>query len=124
MRSYTIRRTIILVSVLMILLLSACGAEESGSSSAFEEHKTGSMDLKYADQFRVDHYEDGVSVVAIEDGLRYLLVPGGDLPDWISESDIGDMTVISTPVSSVYMAASSGMPVKLILRIPVACWKA
>lgn len=103
---------IILIPALAIALtLSGCGkgGEETGRS-AFDDHHKGSMELKYADQFSVDYYDDGISVVRVEDGLDYLVTDGsGELPDWLSEEDIKGMTVINAPARKVYNAASSAM---------------
>ena len=104
--------------LILALLLAACSGSGSGGSagkadsadSAMKDHLTGSMDLKYATQFHVDHYEDGISVVSIEDGLRYLITedPAG-LPDWVPDEEAKEMTVIAVPASAVYNAASSAM---------------
>jgi len=103
---------IILIPALAIALtLSGCGkgGEETGRS-AFDDHHKGSMELKYADQFSVDYYDDGISVVRVEDGLNYLVTDGsGELPDWLSGDDIKGMTVINAPAGKVYNAASSAM---------------
>lgn len=105
----------------MMLALAGCGAgagsgggaeaEGSGSlSAAWDEHRTGSMELKYADQFSVDYYEDGISVVSVEDGLRYLVTEDeAGYPEWVPEEDAEKMTVICVPAQKVYNAASSAM---------------
>ena len=36
---------------------------------------TGRMELEYAEQFAVDHYQDGFQVLTVADGSRMLLVP-------------------------------------------------
>ena len=103
---------IMLITALAIApALSGCGSGDTKKTdSAFDDHRTGSMELKYADQFSVDYYDDGVAVVRIEDGLDYLVIDGsGELPDWLSEEDIKDMTVIDAPAQKVYNAASSAM---------------
>ena len=102
----------VLISMLLALALAGCSGSKStdSSGSALDEHLTGSMELKYADQFHVDYYEAGISVVTVEDGLRYLVTEDADnLPEWLPEDEINDMTVISAPVNSVYNAASSAM---------------
>ena len=103
---------IMLITALAIApALSGCGSGDTKKTdSAFDDHRTGSMELKYADQFSVDYYDDGVAVVRIEDGLDYLVIDGsGELPDWLSEEDIKEMTVINAPAQKVYNAASSAM---------------
>ncbi|MBR2707427.1 MAG: ABC transporter substrate-binding protein [Mogibacterium sp.] len=99
-----------IVILLLALALSGCGGSAKNTGSAFDDHHKGSMELKYADQFRVDYYDDGISVVRVEDGLDYLVTDGsGELPDWLSEEDIKGMTVINAPARKVYNAASSAM---------------
>jgi len=103
---------IMLITALAIApALSGCGSGDTKKTdSAFDDHRTGSMELKYADQFSVDYYDDGVAVVRIEDGLDYLVIDGsGELPDWLSEEDIKEMTVINAPAQKAYNAASSAM---------------
>ena len=92
--------------------MNACAAGDGGTAASFDGHKTGSMELRYASQFHVDCYEDDVELVSVGDGLEYLLVPGasGDpMPEWISVDDAEGYTVIRTPVSGAYIAASSAM---------------
>ncbi len=101
-------------AILIALLLAGCSSDEKQekAENVLEEHRTGSMELKYADQFHVDYYDDGIAVVSIEDGLKYLVIEGSDeLPAWLPDEEIGEMTVICAPVHSVYNAASSAMDV-------------
>ena len=121
---------LLIITMCLILSISGCGrnsgsgaasgdevgdsesasAGSGGSDSAWEEHLTGSMELKYADQFHVDYYDDGISVVFVEDGLRYLVTGDPDsLPEWLPEEAVLDMTIIKAPAHSVYNAASSAM---------------
>ena len=105
-------RTPLLIALLLLVFgLAGCsGSSEDGAGDAWEDHLTGSMELKYADQFHVDYYEDGISVVTVEDGLRYLITENADnLPEWLPKDQVSDMTVITVPVHSVYNAASSAM---------------
>lgn len=90
-------------------MLTACGSSKEAESDAFDAHLIGSMELSYADQFHVNYYEDGVAVVEIEDGLRYLVLSADKAPDWIPESELSSMTVIHAPAKSIYLAASSAM---------------
>ena len=102
-----------IITLHLALVLAGCGGSgtvgETGTG-VWDEHLTGAMELKYADQFHVDHYEDGISVVTVEDGLRYLFTENADaLPEWLPEDEVSGMTVITTPVHAVYNAASSAM---------------
>ena len=67
--------------------------------------RTGSMDLDYADQFAVDRYDGGYSLVTISgDGSRFLLVPSGqDVPEGLDS----DVRVLSVPVENIYLVASA-----------------
>ena len=104
-----------IITLLLALVLAGCGGSgtvgEAGTGTGvWDEHLTSSMELKYADQFHIDHYEDGISVVTVEDGLRYLITENADtLPEWLPEDEVREMTVITTPVHAVYNAASSAM---------------
>ena len=108
-------KILLLISALLIaLLLPGCRSDQKQekADNILEEHRTGSMELMYADQFHVDYYDDGIAVVSIEDGRKYLVIEGSDeLPAWLPDEEIGEMTVICAPVHSVYNAASSAMDV-------------
>ena len=113
----TAKILLVLMAMLAVLLCAGCGSKdkaaeaiEEKADSILEEHKTGSMELEYADQFHVDYYEDGIAVVTIEDGLQYLVIEGSDeLPEWLPDEAVGEMTIICAPAQSVYLAASSAM---------------
>ena len=112
-----VKAALIMVVILAVLLCTGCGTKEKAAEaidekadSILEEHRTGSMELKYANQFHVDYYEDGIAVVTIEDGLQYLVIEGSDeLPEWLPDEEVGEMTIICAPAQSVYVAASSAM---------------
>ena len=88
---------------LLLLCLCACGNTEDGSWNGME--KTGSLELQYAKEFRVDYYEDGYDVITIE-GDEYLLVPEGmPVPDEIGS----EVTVLQQPLENLYVASSSAM---------------
>ena len=100
----------IITMVLAFVLAGCSGSGPDNAGSAWNDHLTGSMELKYADQFHVDYYDDGISVVTVEDGLRYLVTEDADaLPEWLPEDEVSGMTVITAPAHAVYNAASSAM---------------
>ena len=106
------RKILTALILLLAFVLAGCGRNDSAGSrgSEWDEHLTGSMELKYANQFHVDYYDDGISVVTVEDGLRYLVTEDAEnLPEWLPEDEVSGMTVITAPVHSVYNAASSAM---------------
>ncbi len=67
---------------------------------------TDSMELRYAENFSVDYYEGGYTLLSETDGARILLVPeDGRAPDGIDE----DIIVLRRPVENLYLAASAVM---------------
>lgn len=92
-----------------VFLVCACGEQTELSSQpetidglSFEER----VPLKYAQCYAIDRYKGGYSILHIEDGSRFLLVPeGGSTPENLDEK----ITVIKKPVDNVYMAATSVM---------------
>lgn len=95
---------IFLPPILCLAVLTACG--KTSDSGAFDLENTPSehMELLYADQFSVDRYENGISLVTVGDGEKYLLVPENETVE-----TSGDITVITTPADNIYLAASSAM---------------
>ncbi|MGN1090782.1 MAG: ABC transporter substrate-binding protein [Huintestinicola sp.] len=90
--------------LLICLPLIFCSCSDSKGSDSFAQRvPTGSMELRYAQQFNVDYY-DKLSVITIGDKEKYLLLPEGEkLPEDIPQ----DMTVITQPAESIYLAATS-----------------
>lgn len=95
---------IFLPLILCLAALTACG--KTSDSGAFDLENTPSehMELLYAEQFSVDRYENGISLVTVGDGEKYLLVPENETVE-----TSGDITVINTPIDNIYLAASSAM---------------
>lgn len=95
---------IFLPLILCLVALTACG--KTSDSGAFDLESTPSehMELLYAEQFSVDRYENGISLVTVGDGEKYLLVPENETVE-----TSGDITVITTPADNIYLAASSAM---------------
>lgn len=95
---------IFLPLIFCLAALTACG--KTSDSGAFDLENTPSehMELLYAEQFSVDRYENGISLVTVGDGEKYLLVPENETVEtsW-------DITVITTPADNIYLAASSAM---------------
>ena len=89
-------------------LLSGCGAKEAVPESG---HDLAGLKFKervenlYADQFTIDRYEGGYSMIYTE-GDDYLIVPEGmDAPDGLD----GGVKIINRPVSNIYLAATAAM---------------
>lgn len=90
------------------LCLTGCGtASVSQQTGAWSEMEPiSSMDLQYANQFRVDYYDGGYSLITIRDTDQFLLVPeGADIPKGLGSG----ITVLQQPIDNIYLAASSAM---------------
>ena len=84
----------------ILLFLTGCGKDTIESDLEI----TGSMELKYAEQFSVDYCKNGCSIVTVSDD-KYLIVPENvSVPD-----NTNDMKVIKQPVKNIYVAATSAM---------------
>lgn len=66
-----------------------------------------SMELHYAENFTVDYYEGGYTMLTTTmDGERFLIVPeDGEIPKDLD----GDIAVVRRPVQDIYLVASSAM---------------
>ena len=95
------------IPLLLILLLFLPGCTAESSAKDFDEWEiAGSMELLYAQQFRVDYLTDGCSLISIQNSGRFLLVPEGQEPSPNMDEDI---TVLRQPVENIYLAATSAM---------------
>lgn len=96
----------ILIIALMLAVLAGCGDNTVGDSPLGSLALTGSMQLDYADKFAIDYYEGGYSLITLNDGSRFLVVPKEkDVPKTVA----GDIVVLKQPVENVYLAATSAM---------------
>jgi len=94
------KRLVSFMTCAALLFVTGCAKKAAPS----ELEITGSMELKYAEQFTVDFCENGCPVVTIGDD-KFLVVPEGTaVPD-----DTSGMTVIQQPVENIYVAATSAM---------------
>lgn len=66
----------------------------------------GSMDLDYAEEFTVDYYDGGYTLITISDGSRFLVIPEKkEAPKALDQ----EITVLKQPVNQIYLAASAAM---------------
>ena len=94
-----------LIGLLLALgLLCGCGGAEAPPSAETAETPalTGSMELRYAEQFSVEYYNDGSALLTIAGTDRFLVAP----EDWEGETDC---PVLRRPLDKLYVAASSAM---------------
>ncbi|MDO5784177.1 MAG: ABC transporter substrate-binding protein [Eubacteriales bacterium] len=94
--------------IVCICCLTGCSssAESESTGGWADMTPTGSMELQYANQFSVDYYDGGYSLITIGDTDQFLLVPEGkDTPEGLDS----DITVLQQPIANIYVAASSAM---------------
>jgi iron complex transport system substrate-binding protein len=96
----------ILIIALMLAVFAGCGNNTVGDSPLGSLALTGSMQLDYADKFAIDYYEGGYSLITLNDGSRFLVVPKEkDVPKTVAS----DIVVLKQPVENIYLAATSAM---------------
>ena len=109
-------RTMITICLFLLglLMLAGCGSP----SSAYEKQTVsdgisqelvyaGSMELQYAENFTVDYYEGGYTLLTTTmDGQRFLIVPENkDVPKDLDE----EIVVLHRPIKDLYLVASAVM---------------
>ena len=103
---------LILCGCLLLGLLTGCGPAENsgpapeGKAPAFTGLTYESMlPLEYAQCFQVYRYAEGHSLIQVDDGRDYLVVPeGGIIPP-----EAEDCFVLQQPLDTIYLAATSAM---------------
>lgn len=115
----------VLLAALMAGLCVGCGATESSSGTTDDTQQTESqtgldpnapeiegltyestVNLEYAERFKIYRYEGGYSVIRVYDGRDYILIPeGGEVPEDLPSS----VTVIHKPLENIYIQATSSM---------------
>ncbi|MCQ2451992.1 MAG: ABC transporter substrate-binding protein [Oscillospiraceae bacterium] len=113
------------LAVCLLLGLTACGgtgqessqkpAEETAAASSSVDSKApviqgltyeATVDLTYAECFQIFRYEGGYSVIRVDDGRDYLLIPeGGRVPGGLPSAVI----LLHKPLGSIYVAATASM---------------
>ena len=101
-----------------LLGLVGCGSPSSNSNDTktenVQESETentlvyeSSMELQYAENFSVDYYKGGYTMLTTTmDGQRFLVVPNKqDVPDDLEE----DIVVLQQPMKNLYLVASAVM---------------
>lgn len=109
MKNWKKRGISLLLAVVMMLTLGACGVQSQSDTtdriSFASLQKTGELTLSYATQFQVEYY-DPYTLITIEQEGRYLLVPEKeaepkDLPE--------DIVVLKQPLNKTYLVSTSVM---------------
>lgn len=116
------KRTIIAICLLLLGApgLQGCGGPssdqpDSGNTDSLpQDSRKGeplvyesSMELQYAENFTVDYYEGGYTILTtVMDGQRFLVVPEEQsIPEDLEE----DLIVLQRPVEEIYLVASAVM---------------
>lgn len=112
------KKTAIIVCAAMMMFAAACGRGAERAEGRIEkENESGryisaglqydhSMELKYAQEFAVDYYQDGYALITVSDGARFLVIPeGGEAPEDLP----GDVVLLKKPLENVYLVASASM---------------
>ena len=95
------RYAYLFTALLCVGLCAGCGRRDAPTPpGAFGER----VDLRYAEQFTMERDDAGRVLVTIAGAERFLLVPDG-----AAVPDSPGVTVLRTPLQSVYVAASSAM---------------
>ena len=115
------RKTIIAICLFLtgLLGLHGCGSPSSNYDSKYsadnlQDKETegsfvyeSSMELQYAENFSVDYYKGGYTMLTTTmDGKRFLVVPEGkEIPENMKE----DIIVLQRPMKNLYLVASAVM---------------
>ncbi len=66
----------------------------------------GTQENEFATGFAIHEYSEGYTVISVNDGMNYLLVPEGKaVPEGIGK----DISVLKLPLNRIYLAASGAM---------------
>lgn len=93
----------------LLILFSGCGREAVLPDAAaeidgltFKER----VELTYADQFAIDRYEGGYSMISVVSGEKYLVVPENvEVPEGLDKN----VKILRRPAENIYLVASSAM---------------
>lgn len=109
------RKKTVIIGLLLAGLLGLCGCTSpSSDSGAQAEEKAelvyeSSMELQYAENFAVDYYKGGYTMLTTKsDGKQFLVVPeGGQAPETLDP----EIVVLQRPVKDLYLVASAAMDI-------------
>ena len=99
------RGALALCVVLLFCLLTGCTGH-SGEKSWLELTPQSTTELKYAKQFTIEDYGNGLQLITIAQDRQYLLVPeGAQAPAGVPE----EVTVLQQPIQNIYLTATAAM---------------
>jgi iron complex transport system substrate-binding protein len=100
-----------IIGLFLIAFIGLCGCSNNQQSLEMPTSSTlvyeNSMELEYAQNFTVDYYEGGYTMLTtLIDGNKLLIVPEGkDTPDDLDS----DILVLQRPIKDIYLVASGVM---------------
>lgn len=99
------RGALALCVVLLFCLLAGCTGR-SGEKNWSELTPQSTTELKYAKQFTIEDYGNGLRLITIAQDRQYLLVPeGAQAPAGVPE----EVTVLQQPIQNIYLTATAAM---------------
>lgn len=99
------RGALALCVVLLFCLLAGCTGH-SGEKRWSELTPQSTTELKYAKQFTIEDYGNGLQLITIAQDRQYLLVPeGAQAPAGVPEA----VTVLQKPIQNIYLTATAAM---------------
>lgn len=99
------RGALALCLVLLFCLLAGCTGH-SGEKNWSELTPQSTTELKYAKQFTIEDYGNGLQLITIAQDRQYLLVPeGAQAPAGVPEA----VTVLQQPIQNIYLTATAAM---------------
>ena len=91
---------------LLILILITLPIGNACAEPVSDWVQTGTMELRYAKQFRVDYYSGGFKLITLADGSKFLTIPeGAEVPRGAPK----DAVPLYQPIQRIYLAATSAM---------------
>lgn len=98
------KRIFCIFTAVCMFLLTSCSTKNYASKDFSGLNITGNMELRYADQFSVNYYEGGYSLITIGEDKYLLIPPEKEIPE-----NTDGITIIKQPADNIYLAASSAM---------------
>lgn len=106
MRSAVQRRGALALCVVLLFCLLAGCTGHSGEKNWSELTPQSTTELKYAKQFTIEDYGNGLQLITIAQDRQYLLVPeGAQAPAGVPE----EVTVLQQPIQNIYLTATAAM---------------
>ena len=106
MRTAVQRRGVLALCVVLLFCLLAGCTGHSGEKNWSELTPQSTTELKYAKQFTIEDYGNGLQLITIAQDRQYLLVPeGAQAPAGVPE----EVTVLQQPIQNIYLTATAAM---------------